>query len=301
MKQKHIRVDLTQSMDESWMQCPLEDSSVPTKRQRCREPNDWMKPALEDRPQAAAASSQDDWMKPPLEEAATNKKMQISSAPAKICVNVSLALLKLLPADFTKETAYSRNGKSLERIGQQLKHACRSCSQNCGKQFTAKQVSALVDAWYKLSSISQQQVLFGLFHPEPAVNDAEQHLTGAAIAKKRCWQLDGQTVCFDKFCSLLGHTPRTILRMVHGDEDMRKMLPSRPRPHPQQDLIMHFFLELYMTTAEQLPEMDQETTAGLCDGTPAEDSLPTKDRFSNSWILETPGPERIQALPHTEI
>ena len=291
-------------MDDSWMQCPLEAESAPEnapapKRKRAVD-SDWMRPPLEDAP--SAASSSEDWMKPPLEASSTASSSKMaghahgSPALARITVNLSLPLLKLLPADFSTDTAYSRNGKSVERIAQALKAPCRGCRQQCSKQLTARQIASLAAAWYKLSSISQQQVLFGLFHPEHNLPADEDGLTGAAAAKRRCWQLDGQTVCFDKFCALLGHTPRTVLRMVHGEEDMRKMLPKRPRLHPQQDLVMHFFLELYMSTAEQLPEKDLETSDGPCEMASSKNSLTTPAKFSNAWILDTPGPERIRAL-----
>ena len=96
-------------------------------------------------------------------------------------------------------------------------------------------------------------------------------------------------MCFESFCKFLGMNPRTALKMAHGMCDLRRINPSAVAgPSLQRSVCSHFFMELYLCAAEQLPEVETETC-----GPDSQNELFQK---SFRWSVETSVPERIAQL-----
>lgn len=105
----------------------------------------------------------------------------------------------------------------------------------------------------------------------------------------RKWKIDEMDLCFHGFCKILGMNPRTVLRMAHGTCDLRTLNPSgAAKPSLQKSICSHFFMELYICSAENLPEVEQPITQDADD----------QEAFQLSfrWCLETSVPERIALL-----
>lgn len=85
-------------------------------------------------------------------------------------------------------------------------------------------------------------------------------------------------------------SPRTVLRMAHGINDMRSIASSaHARIALQRSVCSHFFMELYISAAEALPEVE----------IPAEKPEEAEDlEFTKSfrWCMEIDVPERINLL-----
>ncbi|CAE7250508.1 unnamed protein product [Symbiodinium sp. CCMP2592] len=327
-------------MSESWMTCPLEESDSATQpsekppRKRLKPDTSWMKPKLEDRQpsrrgrqptssQMQVKPAEDDWMQPPVDDwmqPPVDDWMQppVDEAMPPPCVpeaassqpvvteimNICMPLLKVLPKERDHDNVYSAHGKDIDRITQALRGKC-GCKKNCMTKFSVKQVKVLASAWHDLSTATQYQVLFNMFNGEKCSEQVRDMETTNSAMKRKQWQLDGRDVCFRAFCRLLGHSPTTVLRMMHGDPDLRKSgldnMPTRPRPHPQQDIVHHFLMDQYMSAAETLPEVMQGDGTSFAEqalDTDGSQSAAPSETFQKSflWNLDTSIPERVVAL-----
>ena len=82
---------------------------------------------------------------------------------------------------------------------------------------------------------------------------------------------------------------RTVLKMAHGMCDLRTLNPSGgARPSLQKSICSHFFMELYICAAENLPEVEQPVSSD------ADDDAAFQQSFR--WCVETSVPDRIALL-----
>ena len=211
----------------------------------------------------------------------SNAKEANEEGKVKVKVNLTLNILRLLPIA-EKPNPSAHHGTSKTRLQEVLRSGC-TCKLTCLSHWTLRSMTVMCSAWHQLSAETQVQVLHQLFNPDSAVEE-----TSLKTVERRSWLLDGVPHCFRGFCRFLGHSQKTIIKMIHGETlDLRKtsdVYPSRPRKAPQRDMVSHFFMELYLTAAESLPEQEVELDDG--DGSTTE----------TAWLLDIDIPDRVHAL-----
>eukprot|EP00438_Fugacium_kawagutii_P007703 Skav231388 [mRNA] locus=scaffold6335:4778:7274:- [translate_table: standard] len=297
----------------SWKQGPLldeDDAAPPLKRSRrskhAQRGDSWKKVGLEEEP-VNDGSTGLEWKKAPLcndGAAPVTKRKSTGKAWKKlpmeaekrilsdsdddhgmqdvVTVHLSLPLLRMLPLLDEPATSYAANGMSKDRCQEVCASNCR-CQKNCIRAFNVRQVKAFNAVWHLLSMESQMQVLSQLFNPQEKLHVLQNE-------QGRKWKIDDVDVCFAGFCKFLGMAPRSVLRMAHGINDMRSLAPSaHQRIALQRSVCSHFFMEVYISAAEALPEVE----------TPAEKTEEVEGlEFSKSfrWCMEIDVPQRINLL-----
>ena len=202
-----------------------------------------------------------------------------------VVVNITISLLSILPQEGKKESVYSENGLDKKRVANVLK-SCR-CRENGKTKLSVSEVMPLLKIWHGLAISHQTAVLTALYFAG-----------GVDVKNRRKWALEGHAVCFDGFCSVLGHAPRSILRMLHGEEDRRTTASAVcPRAANQRMVCNHFFMEHYMSCAEDLPEVAVTVDVDKEIAT-AETEPSTQYGKHFVWMLESPVHDRITALLH---
>ena len=70
------------------------------------------------------------------------------------------------------------------------------------------------------------------------------------------WNICGQSVCFQRFCEVLGSSQRTIRRMTAGQPDLRTAVGGKQQPRLALQTLKcdHFFRNLDASAAEPMPE-----------------------------------------------
>ena len=152
-------------------------------------------------------------------------KVEKKAAPPGVKPVASLRLDTLSVASSqscsASNTTYAANGKNLNRIKRVLSGAAfccsASCKQSCRKQFKESEVSKICDLFWSLGRQEQAYLIHCI--KEDAGCIASPVDTSRPAASR--WAFGEKTVCFDAWCALLGTTKRTILKMVHGEDDER--------------------------------------------------------------------------------
>ena len=277
----------------SWKTLSLDDERATVELNKPRSTNDWKQLALDDDECDAVTVTN-----PPMQDG------EMSCTIAPISIDINLATLKLLPKDTGPGslTAQSMHGKDRKRITTILKGSCGCSGNKCFSQFTVNELTTLVGHWYDCSKESRQQVLWTLYNPGPEL-EADSTMVNAAASeppKRRTWAVNGKQLCFTGFCKALGHSKKTVQSYCHGDPEVKKELSKvnmAQRIHPQRDLCNHFFLELYLTCAEDLPEFEhsaKNVDDMIEKGTSEEVTL----KFDKSFVYSTEIPiaERVNML-----
>ena len=165
---------------------------------------------------------------------------------------------------------------------------CKSgcaCSKNCLSQFSRRPMQLLNDAWHTLSTETQTQVLSQLFNP-----DAEYmtvHSEGADAVKRRKWQLDGCDVCFRVLQTSWHVCKDNLANDPWGGGCTEGAMPCQPI---LQKSVRAHFMEMYLSTAEALPEVE-----AMPDN--VDDKAPgLQFKRSSRWNLEAGVPTRITLL-----
>lgn len=249
----------------SWKKATLDETE-------CQSVTSWKTVALDDDDLFNAVSTSQSGMMP-------------NETEIMVVVNITTSLLSILPQE-GKGSVYSENGLDKKRVANVLK-SCR-CRVNCKRNLSMAQVMPLLKIWHGLAISHQTAVLTSLYFGG-----------GDDMKKRRRWALEGRAVCFDGFCSVLGHAPRSILRMLHGEEDRRTTKSAVcPRAANQRMVCNHFFMEQYMSCAEDLPEVAVTVDVDKEIATAAETEPSTQYCKHFVWMLESPVPDRIAALLH---
>ncbi|CAE7834952.1 unnamed protein product [Symbiodinium sp. CCMP2592] len=189
-------------------------------------------------------------------------------------VNLTRELLSCLPKlPLSQQTSYALSGKDSGRIQTALKAGC-SCSANCLSKLHKAPTEAIVRMWHDLSPETHVMVLHGLY-------DCPEQME----LRRRHWAVNSQHVCFRGLAKLLGHNERTLRKCIHADADKRRSPDLRlPRDCPQTTFVHHFFLDLYLSAAEDL-----NVDAVIEKGEAAEP-------HTFHWSPDTPVVDRILAL-----
>lgn len=146
-------------------------------------------------------------------------------------------------------TDYDANAASPSRIRTVVGTPCKrkSCKKpGCQKQglnFTA--CSKFLDAWASLTPMERSHLL-------PCCrqdNCPKQDESGGGIQ----WSICGQSVCFQRFCEVLGSSQRTIQRMITGQPDLRTAAGGKQQPRLVLQTLKcdHFFRNLYASQLSQ--------------------------------------------------
>ena len=292
-KQPSCKRARIQQPKDSWKRPELEtderESIEKNSAQHMKKTVSWKKAALDD----TEAPSVTSWKTLALDDddlynsvSTSQSGMTPNETEIMVVVNITTSLLSILPQESKKESVYSENGLDKKRVANVLK-SCR-CRENCKTKLSMSEVMPLLKIWHRLAISHQTAVLTSLYFAG-----------GVDVKKRRKWALEGHAVCFDGFCSVLGHATRSILRMLHGEEDRRTTASAVcPRAENQRMVCNHFFMEQYMSCAEDLPEVavtvdvDKEIAAA------AETEPSTQYCKHFVWMLESPVPDRIAALLH---
>jgi hypothetical protein len=150
----------------------------------------------------------------------------VSQGSAETCQNVGvsareLACLGSSMAGAVYDTAYSRHGKSSERIRARLrgKNVC-ACSRRCWKQFTRTSLMIICSLFWGLSKTVQDTLLWSL--ASARASKRFWGLEGPASQRRKSWKLDDKFVCREAFCKLLGIGTRRLRRVsqtTHGKDE----------------------------------------------------------------------------------
>ena len=147
-----------------------------------------------------------------------------------------------------------------------------NCHGSCWREIKLEELRAICDGFWSLTQEERGHLMRVLYVAarqsgaqgpgSPGVQESSLELEEAACSRqcrRILWKLNGKRVCYKAFCQLLGTGTVGLRRMIAGQPDMRKstLFGERcpaPRPTPQRDAVDFFFMELYNSAAESMPE-----------------------------------------------
>ena len=215
--------------------------------------------------------------------------------------------------------ADARNGASMKRIQALLRSGACNCTKNCAAKFSAPVICQICTEFWSLPSKETQDYLLltmynnitgatdapaeGLVNwqhrgakrghhdvdddpPWDAENFGPPDAVEAAVRRRTQWALGDQDVCFEAFHRLLGIGKHRLLKAIAGALDMRRTLPGMqqkqgPREALQTKLCDRFFAELYMSSAEPMPnefrDCGKDTVGGIDNGANGDNGGPPLD------------------------
>ena len=152
-------------------------------------------------------------------------------------------------------TDYDANAANPSRIRTVVGSPCKrkSCKkpgcQKGGLNYTA--CSKFLGAWASLTLMERSHLLRCCYQE----NCPKQDESGGGIQ----WNICGQSVCFQRFCEVLGSSQRTIRRMTAGQPDLRTAVGGKQQPRLALQTLKcdHFFRNLHASAAEPMPEEAQ--------------------------------------------
>ena len=203
-----------------------------------------------------------------------------------VIVNLTLGLLQCMPNEALAkaQTHYAKQGSDKDRVSQVLKKGCM-CSNHCIQNLNIQEIYPVVKQWHSLSTSSKVAILTALCSGPD----------GTPVTSRKQWSLQNKPLCFNAWCKVLGHCPRAVLKLSHGIHDGRSVA-AVPRNAHQTLIINHFFMELYLGCAEDLPEKPVSCDVDKEIANAAETEVSTQFCRHFIWMLDAPVPERIGSL-----
>ncbi len=128
---------------------------------------------------------------------------------------------------------------------------------SCCTGLMSGNLAAVRGAYWRLTAEERAHLVRCLYHAAAGFPQSEWGETafrgpGSQSHKSTKWHICGKRVCFSAFAHLLGHTERTLIKMVNGLPDCRSF-QKRARGAPGAEAVDYFFYETYLSAAEPLP------------------------------------------------
>ena len=184
--------------------------------------SNWQVPKVEAKGARKPAPSGGNWQVPKVEEKGAHPRPQRVAG-----LRLDTLSMASIQSSSANSTAYAANGTNLNRIKRVLSGAARSCAesckQSCRTKFKESEVLKVCGLYWSLGQEEQAYLIQCL--KEEAGCTASPVDTDRPIATR--WAFGEKIVCFDAWCALLGTTKRTILKMVHGEDDERRSSSGR--------------------------------------------------------------------------
>ena len=182
-----------------------------------------------------------------------DKRDRTINLEAAMQMTVSMSCGKATTSD------YDANAANPSRIRAVVGGPCKrkSCKkpgcQKGGLNFTA--CSKFLDAWASLTLMERSHLLRCCYQE----NCSRQDESGVSGVPGVQWNICGQSVCFQRFCEVLGSSQRTIRRMAAGQPDLRTAVGGKLQPRLALQTLKcdHFFRNLHASAAEPMPEEAQ--------------------------------------------
>ena len=205
----------------------------------------------------------------------------------RVCVNIDPATLKFLCADSgAHDTKHTEAARQPNRIQDTLKKAIchQQCSRDCPSKFGVQELVVVCTLWSRLTPCQQSTYIVGLRGGEATQSGFDE----ARKQERTDWQLCGRTVCRRALIALLGVGWDTFTRRQRHAPDLRKSTEggsTRAERRFASNLVDMFFIELYHSISEDLPEtFHLKDVDALIEGGSDANTPETFDTFS--WTPE---------------
>lgn len=294
--------------DNPWKEDPWANDAVPpstplrTAKQLSRRDN-----ASTENPWSADADAeprQAKRKKPGTDAASSNKCRGVKGSERTVHLTSVVASLKRTTAAQTAEprskTKYELKGTDASYIKQRLAKASCKCKSGCHRDVRLKPLINLRQLFWGLQDLEREHLIRSIYWQayrgnqhdnddidwqEELPKDTDPDLRKASRSQRVNWALNGVKVCFPIFVRLLGTSENSVRNWISGVPDGRRaeiggeQCPAA-RAHPQAQLCHTYFMELYESAAEPLPEDPQ------CSGPASKKPSLTpqvKARADNPW------------------
>ena len=258
----------------------------------CRCCESWMRPtALSVEAQTAVSSDQPSgpgqgalrhkaWTQPTADGETGGACDELSQAkPRRHMGHMDLSEQSMILAHTRGDiTKYAKSGKDPKRINKVLKEGACTCTRRCASLFTFDEILGVCQVFHSMYENDQMYMLTASYRlasstgavQNPAVQSpAVRSPNDLEIQRRTQWSLCGKEVCVPAWCSLMGVGPHKVYKLVGGLLDMRRRIPGddggpvKNREANQSRTVDCFFLEVYQSAAEALPEDDQCHITGV--------------------------------------
>lgn len=243
--------ECSSSDDNPWSECPLEPGGHSSARER----------------QARATTR-------PV-RASPNGSNTVLMAPSVDITPLLLKVRQCQPGHKASEMSHhAANGCNPTLVQRRLAAGATHCNchKRCWREVKLVELRAICDGFWSLAQEERGHLIRVLYIAGSSGVQESSLEFEEAVRGKRCgrihWKLNGKQVCFKAFCQLLGAGTVGLRRMIAGQPDMRKSsifgerCPA-PRPTPQRDAVDFFFMELYNSAAESMPEDPRGSATNL--------------------------------------
>ena len=214
---------------------------------------DWQNLSTAEPQKSDLCGHRNDWKflsLPELQQQATTGPAEVTSKRKQVSITASHWAEFAVSAKERKLSVYEENGMNLARIQGAIKSG-RSCKNGCMKHVTADEVNSWCKAFHMADDEKRRLCIYSLYHPD--VTDWHaftschgQHCANpdsAANQKQDRFSLrvNGQSMCAQCFCSLLGIGRRRFYKLRDGDPDLRTQASGQaPKSCPKQDEVDDF-------------------------------------------------------------
>ena len=180
-----------------------------------------------------------------------DKRDRTINLEAAMQMTVSMSCGKATTSDYDANAANPSRIRTVVGGPCKRKFCKKPGCQKGGLNYTA--CSKFLDAWASLTFMERSHLLRCCYQE----NCPKQDVSGGGGGIQ--WNICGQSVCFQRFCEVLGSSQRTIRRMVAGQPDLRTAVGGKQQPRLALQTLKcdHFFRNLHASAAEPMPEEAQ--------------------------------------------
>ena len=222
----------------------------------------WKQPSVDADQKAEEGVNDASWKRPSATSSATASLGLQRHGPApRHEVHICAAMLQLVCPGETKSTVYRSHGKAVKRIqaALEIRHCNNTACALCGPtpQLQLADVEQVCHLWHSLSDDAQANYLAAMYEA-PVGEGCGLEPTEETCQHRTEYVLCGHKICKDGLVSLLGISQRALYKKLNRDIDMRKagrpLSTGQPQRQTVRPLIDLFFMELYHSASEDLPE-----------------------------------------------
>lgn len=219
-------------------------------------------------------------------------------------------------------TSYQQRGACAANVEERWLKArsfCRCAKETCPccAAIPLKSLISVCRLFWGLQDLERAVLVRGLYlgaiqqhDPEKELTDLEKEASHPQQhGKMRVqWSLCGRRVCFHVWTRLLGTSHTWVHNSLHAVPDMRRSIIGHgdeycpaARDRPQTDLCHQYFLELYQSAAEPLPEDAQcaEAQGPEIPGEGADPWAAVPPDAADTWNPDAPNPTAFIAAALT--
>lgn len=194
-------------------------------------------------------------------------------------------------------TTYENLGSDPDEVKKRLANATCACQGVCHRGVKLKPLQMLCQLFWSLSSLERGMLIRHEYAAALGQEDQDGLEPSAELLKRASWSMCGQAVCVPIFCNLLRTGEKTIRKDIAGVPDSRRSVlggeySPAPRKHEKSDQVDWFFLELYQSAAEPMPEDKRCAWTTLL----GQDCAASQHEFESPWT-DAPSFGGLAVLP----